>query len=240
MKYTNIFIIVVSLSMPTFAQLAQNINLGFTNTTGNTNISSLNSKYNASAILYGYNDQVLKVNFSSTVYISKSKDITNNEEYTTALNLEQSIGEQWLTFANFTWLSNEFRNFDSKITFGLGAGKALFNDDKHSLKIKLGIAYNSEQYSNTQADKTFGSLTESVKYTNKLNSISDVYARLDLSENFNNFSGDYEIISVVGIKLTMSENLKLNLEYETKYDELPATSFDKTDTKSIISIGYHF
>ncbi|PHS34425.1 MAG: hypothetical protein COA92_00580 [Sulfurovum sp.] len=219
--------------------LRQSINLGFANTTGNTETLNLNGKYTLGFSTSGYNNQELKTAFEISAYLTKNNDVTDNEEYTAKLSLEQHIIDGWLGYASFYWLSNTFRNFDNKFIYGAGMGKEIFKHEKHSLKMKLGVAYNIEQYSNDQPEHTFLALTEYVEYNYHLNEISLFYMKIGALENFDNFD-DYEILTVSGFNFSVAENLSVTIEGEIRYDNIPPLGFTKTDTKSIVRVGYDF
>ena len=220
-------------------ELTQSINFGFANTTGNTETLNLNGKYNMSFTTTGYNSEALKVGFDATAFVTENNDVKDNEEFTANLGLEQHITDGWLGYAAVNWLKNEFRNFDNKFSIGAGIGKELFNDGQHSLKAKIGVAYNIEQYSNGQEDHKYTSLNEYLEYNNKLNDVSNLYAKLGASQNFDDF-GDYEVLAVLGLNFAVAENLSVTIEEEVRYDKIPPIGFDKTDTKTIIRVGYNF
>jgi len=220
-------------------ELKQSINLGFSNTTGNTKTLNLNGKYDMSFMTTGYNSEPLKVGFDATAFVTENNDVKDNEEFTANLGLEQHIVDDWLGYASVNWLKNEFRNFDNKFSIGAGIGKELFDDGQHSLKAKIGIAYNIEEYSNGQENHKYTSLNEYLEYNNKLNDVSNFYAKLGASQNFDDF-GDYEVLAVLGLNFIVAENLSVTIEEEVRYDKIPPLGFDKTDTKTIVRVGYNF
>jgi putative salt-induced outer membrane protein YdiY len=221
-------------------ELKQNINLGFANTTGNTETLNLNAKYDLSYTIPGYNGYDLAWVFDTSIYVTQNDGETDNEEYTANLSLEQQLTESgWLAYGSVRWLRNTFRNFDSKLLIGAGVGKELYNDGKQRFEIKLGGAYNLEQYSNQQPDHDFASLTEYMEYNNQLNKTSLLYVKVGASENFDDFN-DYEVLSVIGFTFDVAEKLSVTLEGEVRYDNIPPVGYDTTDTKSIVRIGYSF
>ena len=220
-------------------ELKQSINLGFSNTTGNTDTLNLNGKYTMAFTTVGYGNEALKVGFDASAFVTENNSVKDNEEFTANLGLEQYITDGWLGYASVNWLRNEFRNFDNKFAVGAGIGKELFNDGQHSLKVKLGVAYNIEQYSNNQADHKYTSLNEYLEYNNKLNDVSNLYIKVGGSQNFDDF-GDYEVLAVAGLNFSVAENLSVTIEEEVRYDKIPPVGFDTTDTKTIVRVGYNF
>lgn len=219
--------------------LKQSINLGFASTRGNTDTLNLNGKYEMSFQTLGYENRALLVHFNASAFVTENNDVKDNEEYTVNLGLEQHIGTDWSGYTSFRWLQNEFQNYDNKFALGAGVGKTFYDDGKHLFKAKLGIAYNVEEYSNTQEDHSYTSLTQYIGYTNKLNKLSDLYLKVGFSENIEDF-GDYEMLAVAGLNFEVAENFSVTLEGEIRYDKVPPIGFDTTDTKTIIRLGYSF
>lgn len=220
-------------------ELKQSLNFGFANTTGNTKTQNINGKYTSAFTTVGYNNQALKVGFDTSVFVTKNDGIKNNEEYTANLGLEQYITNGWLGYTSVNWLRNEFRNFDNKYSIGAGIGKEVFNDGQQSLKLKLGVAYNIEKYSNSEADHKFSSLNEYMEYNNKLNQVSNLYVKLGAAENLKDTS-DYDMLGVIGFNFAVAESISLSIEEEVSYDKVTSAGMKKTDTKSIVRVGYNF
>lgn len=221
--------------------LIQNFNLGFSNTTGNTNNLDLNAKYDFSFSKAIYNDQLLKIIFDSSLSFTKTNYIKSNEEYLVNLGLEQDLKNQWLSYLAFTWLRNlEFKNYNNKTSIGLGLGKDVFFDGEQSITVKLGTSYNREDYANLQSTEDFSSLNEYIKYNNQLNKISKLYLKTGALQNFEAFNKDYEILAVLGVSFKVGEKVNLSIEEEFSYDNLPPIGFEKTDTKSMVRLGYKF
>lgn len=219
--------------------LTQNIQFGFANTSGNTETLNLNAKYLMSFTSIGLMDNVLKVSFDSSAFLSKNNQVKNNEEYTANLGLEQYLDDFWLGYASANWLRNTFRNFNNKLSLGLGTGAALYQDAYQAFKIKIGLAYNIEEYSNADKKQQYTSLNQYMEYTNTLNKTSDLFIKLGISENIEDFQ-NYEFLAVAGLHFSISQNLTVNIEEEIRYDKTPPSNSNNTDTKTIISIGYNF
>ncbi len=240
-KLSVVLLLTVVLTSSTMAEgLKQNINVGFANTSGNTDTLNLNGKYDATYTTDGYNNEKLNVLFDASAFSTENNNLVNNEEYRVNLGLEQFINNGWLGYANLNWLKNKFLNFNHKATIGVGIGKEIYNEGQHSLKIKLGIAQNLERYTNAQADHDFTSLNQYVEYNKQLNKVSNFFIKLGALENFDNFSNDYEVLGTIGLNLAIAENINVILSEEIHYDNLPALGFKKTDTRTLVSIGYHF
>jgi len=219
--------------------LKQQLDFGLFSTTGNSDTLSINGKYALSFTLKGYNANDLKIAGDASVFVTKNNGIRDNEEYTINLGLEQELYQGWLGYGAVSWLRNTFRNFDSKYAVGIGVGKQVFEQQNHSLKVKLGVAYNKEAYSNLQADNTYASLNEYAQYAYQINELSAFVVKIGASQNFEDLN-DYDVLSVAGLHFSLSQNISLSLEQEIRYDKIPPVGFSKTDTKSIVRVGYSF
>jgi putative salt-induced outer membrane protein YdiY len=222
-------------------ELKQSLKLGFSSTTGNTKTLNINGKYSFSFATEGYAENLLKVGFDTSAFFTETNKVKSNEEYLANIGFEQDIDSIWLGYMGIKWLKNpDFKNYNNKVSLNLGLGKELFNDGKQLLIAKVGIAYNLEDYANTQESERFGSLNEFLEYKNQLNKISNLYLKAGAMQNFDDMKKDYEGVGVLGVKFAVGENINLSIEEELSYDNLPPEGFKKIDTKSIIRLGYNF
>lgn len=222
-------------------ELKQTINLGFSNTTGNTDTLNINGKYTMAFTTTGYSNQKLKVAFDASAFVNENDDVRSNEEYVANLGLEQYITDGWFGYGALNWLRNpDFKNIDNKFSVGAGIGKELYNDGKHTFKVKLGLAYNIEQYADNTADAKFGSVNEYMEYTNMLNDSSALYIKLGAMQNMDDFKNDYEVLFVAGLNFSVAENISVTIEEEVRYDKIHPGTAKATDTKTIVRVGYNF
>jgi putative salt-induced outer membrane protein YdiY len=222
-------------------EIIQNFNMGFSNTTGNTKHLDVNAKYDFTVSTLSYNGQLLKIIFDTSLFFTQTDSEKSNEEYLLNLGLEQELDKEWLTYFALNWLRNpEFKNYDHKTSIGTGMGKNLFFNDSQSITLKLGTAYTREDYANKQPSEGLTSLNEYLEYKNQLNKISKLYLKTGALQHFKNFHNDYEILAILGVNFNVGEKIHLTLEQEIAYDNLPPIGFKKTDTKSIVRLGYKF
>lgn len=172
--------------------LQQSINIGFSSTSGNTETLNFTGKYNVSFMSNGYKAQKLKTAFETSLYMTKNNNVKNHEEYTAILALEQSITNNWLGYSSFNWFKNRFLNYESKSSLSLGLGKELSQDKQHSLKFKIGMGYNIENFVNNQQTKSFSSFNEYLEYKNQLNQVSSFYFKIGSMQRFDSFSNGQE------------------------------------------------
>jgi len=222
-------------------ELKQTINIGFSNTTGNTDTSNLNGKYTMAFTTVGYAEEKLKVAFDAAAFVNKNDDVKSNEEYTANLGLEQYITDGWLGYAALNWLRNpDFKNVDDKISVGAGIGKEIYSDGQHTLKLKVGMAYNIEKYADATPEAKFTSVNEYIEYTNILNETSTLFVKVGAMQNTEDFKNDYEILGVAGLNFSVAEDISLSIEEEIAYDKIHPGTKESKDTKTIVRVGYNF
>lgn len=217
----------------------QNINLGFSSTTGNTNSLNLNAKYDLFIPKEGYKHKELDILFESKAFLNRNDNVTENEELYLNFGLEQKMGSDWLVYGATSWLHNRFKNFDNKYSVGTGVGKELYRNKEDFFKFKMGLAHNVEQYSNSLATVVFTSLNQYLEYNNQLNPLSKFYFKIGGAEKLDHLN-EYEVLAVAGFKFAVAERLSVSIEGEVRSDNFPPDGFEKTDTKSIVQLGYAF
>ena len=221
--------------------LKQNLHFGFSSTSGNAQSTYFNGRYTLSFAQSGYHDLPLKFSLLSNVYFSKGKNKKRNEEYLIDVGAEQVIYREWLGYVFARWLkSPNIRNYDYKISANLGIGKRLINHDSHSLKIKIGLAHNTENYSSNKATKKYESMNEYIEYHNKINENSNLHIKLGTMQNLSDMFDDYEMLGTIGFDIAISKNINLSIEEELQYDALPTEGLKNLNTKSLMSLGYLF
>jgi putative salt-induced outer membrane protein YdiY len=217
----------------------QNIEAGFSSTSGNTKMRNLNLKYNISHLHKNAEAQIIKYSMVLTTFLAQDNDKRTAEEYKVIFTSDRQFKNNWLAYLSAGWLKNAFKNYDDKVRIGIGIGKILFNDDQHLMVLKVGPGYNFENYRNG-GDAHFSSFNQYFVYVYKFKQHSVLYLELGAMESFDDMSDDYEVDSLFGFDFKLEKNLHLTLEYEVNYNHLPSVGFDKTDTKSIIRLGYKF
>ena len=230
-----------ALSLAASENLKQNLDAGFTNTTGNSDTTNFNAKYSLLYKTSGYLNEPLNVKFSLSAFYAEDNGEKSNEEYTSSLDLDQYVYDGWMGYFSFDWLRNpDFKNYDGKYEFGIGAGKEVYKDDNSNLILKLGLGYNILDYADNTPTDRFASLIEEAEYNNRLNQHSLLYVKLKANEGFDDFTENYELSGSVGLKFDISEKVHVVLEEQVVYDNLPPKGYEKTDTKTIIRLGLTF
>jgi len=228
--------------------LTQSINLGYANTAGVIDSTIFTGKYIAGFATQGYQAKELRVGFDFSAFYNKVEDTQKTEQYMANLGLEQNIVNGWFGYGALTWYRNEALGYKNKVTVGAGIGKMLFSDSTHSLKVKLGVAYNIADFAGLsaqealEANDSYATLTQYLEYNRALSKSNYLYIKIGASESFDNFD-DIEGIGVFGLNFAVAENISISLEEEIQYNGLSAFSNaldSKFNTKTVVRIGYNF
>ncbi len=217
----------------------QRIEAGFSDTGGNTRTTTLNAKYTLAHRWRIRKFAPLFYTLELSAFLARDEGRRTAEEYKALFSAKQPLPRKWLGYVNLGWLKNDFQNFAAKVDFGIGVGKILYRDSKQTLVLKLGPALNHESYTNGGND-SFASFNQYLEYNRKIRRTNKIYLKLGAKENFADMQNDYEINTLLGILFNLDTKLDMSLEYDTFYDNTPSEGFGKTDTKTVVRIGYRF
>ena len=198
----------------------QHIEIGFSDTSGNTKTTSLNAKYIFSHMAAFFETHIMQYTIESSAFLAKDNGKRTAEEYKILFNAKQPLPRQWLSYVSIGWLKNIFQNYTSKIDFSIGLGRELFKDEKQSFVLKLGPAINYEKY-HSGGDSSYTSLNEYLEYRRYLYDKNRFYCKVGAKENFSNMKEDYEINVLLGLRFKIVEKFHLIVEYNAFYDNKP-------------------
>jgi len=217
----------------------QHIGAGYSSTSGNTHTSSFNAKYTFSHNTQFYALSKMSYTLEASAFMAKDHETRTAEEYKIFFNAKQPLPKKWLSYLSIGWLKNDFQNFSNKVDLSIGLGKILLGDTKQSLTVKLGPAVNYEAYT-SGGNNSYTSLNEYIEYQRRIRKENKFYIKVGAKENFADMKEDYELNSLIGLQTAIVDRLDLTIEYNAFYDHLPSEGFKKTDTKTVVRLGYDF
>ena len=217
----------------------QHLGAGYSSTSGNTHTSSFNAKYT-----FSHNTRFMALSdmsytLEASAFLANDREKRTAEEYKVLFNAKQPLPKKWLSYVSVGWLKNDFQNYTDKVDLSIGLGKILLEDSKQNLTVKLGPAVNYEAYT-SGGDNSYTSLNEYIEYQRRIGKKNRFYIKMGAKENFDDMKEDYEIDSVAGLQVVVADRLDLTIEYNLFYDNLPSEGFKKTDTKTVVHLGYNF
>jgi putative salt-induced outer membrane protein YdiY len=181
----------------------------------------------------------MRYTFEASAFLSRDNGRRSAEEYKALLNAMQPLPHAWLSYLSLGWLRNSFQNFDAKVDMSIGLGKVLYKSRRISFLLKAGPAVNYEAYS-SGGERNYASLNEYIEYRRKVRSDSTIYLKSGARENFAQMRRDYEINTLVGLRVEVAKKMHLVTEYNYRYDNTPSEGYGKRDTMTVIRLGYRF
>ncbi len=217
----------------------QDIEVGFSDTGGNTRTTSLNAKYILAHQTRIRTFAPMFYTFETSAFLARDDGKRSAEEYKALFNARQPLPHQWLGYLSLGWLRNSFQNFDAKVDLSIGTGKVLYQSKRISFVVKVGPAANYEKYTNG-GERNYASLNEYIEYQRKIRNDIVAYLKAGAKENFEKMHEDYEINTLAGIEVEMGKRVHGVAEYNYMYDNTPSEGYGKTDTKLVVRLGYRF
>lgn len=160
------------------------------------------------------------------------------ERYTTFLRVDYNIRRRLYTFADVSWLQDEFAKIDDRYYFGAGLGYKILAGPKHFLDTEAGVNYTMDTYTDDTGNdyaggRVFGkyaySFTEKNRFEQSVEYLHDFDDR-----------GNYNINSDTSITSALNSILSLKIGYQVKYDNEPASGAERTDRTMAVAMVVNF
>ena len=206
------------------------VRLGFESTTGNTDTQSLagavSAKYLRGRWVY-----------SGRISGSGRQDagISAEEQYHSELKVERHYGEKNYLYGQILYDRDRFAGVVRQLYETVGYGRRIVKTEKHELNLEAGVgARQTRLLDNTEADGAV--LQLGGDYHWQIN--EHVSFKQELTVNYG--SGNTYTMSLSTLESALAGNLSMLLSYRVDNNsEVPAGS-TKTDTKTILALGYKF
>lgn len=206
--------------------------MGFVNTTGNTETVAVNIKLN-----FVRTGKKWRHRFSGTALRTSEDGIEDNERYTTEIQSDRKFGEKSWLFGAFRWDADKFGSYDPQLNFTLGYGRQLMQSEKHQLKGELGAGYRKltetvSRVSNTEAIIRFllddsWHVFKTTKWSNRL------LIESGSSNTFFQFN--------TGLAVSMTDRFAVKLGFEVRNNtKIPPDDSQHTDTITSANLVYNF
>jgi len=206
--------------------------LGFVNTTGNTETVALNAKLN-----FVRTGEKWRHRFSGTAMTTSEDGSKDNERYTMEVQSDRKLTEKSWLFGAFRWDADKFGSYDPQVSLTAGYGYQLMKSEKHSLKGEIGAGYRKLEETSTN------------------NTSSEAIARFLLDDSWQVFkttmwtnrllveSGSSNTFTQFNTTLavSMTARFALKLGFEARHNtNIPPGDTEKTDTITSANLVYNF
>ena len=231
-----VFLTSLALAAPLLAAeeeddpLEGNVKFGYLATTGNTETSSLNTKFETKYVAGDWHHEAL----ASAINASESK-VTTAEAYEAGWKSGWDFSDRDYVFGRLNWRKDRFGPFDTQFSQTVGYGRHIIDTDVHDLEGEVGFgARQSEDQLGVNQNETI--VTGLLNYTwtfSETSEFSQVF-RLEVGGD-NTFSE-----SVTSITARLIGALNLVASYTIRNNSDVPVGTEKTDTRTAISLEYAF
>ena len=206
--------------------------LGFVNTTGNTETVALNFKLN-----FIRTGKRWRHRFSGTVLNTSEDGIQDNERYTTEIQSDRRLSDRSWLFGAFRWDADKFGSYDPSVSLTAGYGRMLMKSERHEMKGEIGAGYRklTETFSNRSSSEAIvrfllddtWQMFKSTRWTNRL------LVETGSSNTFTQFN--------TALAVAMTDKFALKLGFEARNNsKIPPGDTEHTDTITSANIVYNF
>lgn len=206
--------------------------LGFVNTTGNTESVALNLKLN-----FVRTTERWRHRFSGTALMTSENGVQDNERYTLEVQSDRSLSEKSWLFGSFRWDADKFGSYDPQMSLTAGYGRQLMKSERHELKGEIGAGYrkleeresgdsSSEAIARFLLDDSW-QVFKTTLWTNRL------LVESGSSNTFTQFNTE--------LTVSMTSKFAIKLGFEARNNsETPPGDSENTDTITSANLVYNF
>lgn len=237
-KFVMVLLVVFAMVTAVFAEekkWADEAELSFVDTVGNTDVVSLSAK---NLLKYTFSEE-LKGAWKLSALYGESEGVKNAERYATELRLDYLLTDQLFSALIAGWLEDEFAGIESRYYLGPAVGYKFLNGPRHFLVSEVGPNYVKEEYTDgTEKDylegRAFGQYQYAFTEKNRFSQSLEFLCDFEDSDN-------YRVNSETALISALSDYLSLKASYEIKYDNKPVPStLEETDTILSVTLVVNF
>jgi len=206
--------------------------LGFVNTTGNTETVAFNMRLN-----FVRTGKRWRHRFTGTAMNTSENGIQDNERYTVEVQSDRKLSEKSWLFGALRWDADKFGSYDPQLSLTTGYGRQLMQSEKHELKGEIGAGYRklTETFSGHSSSEAIArfllddwwQIFASTRWTNRL------LIEAGSSNTFTQFN--------TGLAVSMSDRFAVKLGFEIRNNtKVPPGDSVHTDTISSANLVYNF
>ena len=215
---------------PAEAIWSGNAELGFIETTGNSDTQSLNGKFSLVR-----DKQPLKTALKLEALSSRENGNTSNEKYAGSLKFDYTLDEYDYVTSLLTYEDDRFSGYEYQSTFTLGYGYRAWSSDRGNLDFEAGPGYRRNVLEDGEVeDEAVGRLG--------LNLLVKIGDNAEFTEVFSVEGGDTNVIykSDMGLKSTLVGQLAMKINYQVKYTETVPEDTENTESQFGVTLVYSF
>jgi putative salt-induced outer membrane protein YdiY len=222
-------------SAPAIAQWSGNTELGFIQTTGNSDTQSFNGKFNIVRDL-----QPLKTAFKFDALTSEEDGNASKEKYLSEFKLDYSLGKFDYFTSLLSYEDDRFSGYEYQSTLSLGYGYRAWNDEQGELDLEVGPGYrrNALEIRNEHGEKVeeeaVGRLALNLKVKISENAKFVEVFTIEAGESSTVYKSD------MGLQSTLIGALAMKINYQVKHTDKVPEGTENTDSTIGVTLVYSF
>ena len=206
--------------------------LGFVNTTGNTESTALNVK-----LEFIRTTERWRYRFTGAALLTSEDGDKDNERYQVEAQADRKLGEKGYLFGVYRYDADKFGSYDPSQTFTIGYGHELMKSEKHVLKGEIGGGYRKLEErvtGETESDAILRFLLDDAWQVFKTTAWTN---RLLIETGTNNTFTQWN----TGLTVSMTDAFALRIGFELRNNSnVPPGDSEKTDTITSVNLVYNF
>lgn len=209
--------------------------LGFIDTSGNTDTRSLNGKFNLT-----HDQQPMKTRLKLEALTSEENGEKSKERYFAELKGDYTLSDRSYVASVLSYDDDRFTGFEYQGVLSAGYGYHVWQAKKGHFDVEVGPGYRrtSLYIRNDEGDK----LEEEIIGRLSLDLAADISDNATFLETFTVEAGEFSTVyrSVMGLQSTLVSTLAMKLNYEVKYIDNVPEGTEKMDTIVGATLVYGF
>jgi putative salt-induced outer membrane protein len=206
--------------------------LGYVNTSGNTNTETLVFKFDTAYEIEKWKHQGHFETLKTT-----TDDVTTADKMLVTAQSDYKFTKRDYFFGLVSYEDDRFSGFEYQAKLSVGYGRKVILTERHELDAEIGPGYRNFKVDNApdSEDEAFARLAAKYKWAISDNS----EFKQDLVADFGEKQDEWK--SITAIKSNINKTLALKLSYTVKYlDEVPDPTVDHYDRETAATIVYTF
>jgi putative salt-induced outer membrane protein YdiY len=205
--------------------------LGYVNTSGNTNTETLVFKFDTAYEIEKWKHQAHFETLKTT-----ADDVTTADKMLVTAQSDFKFTERDYIFGLVSYEDDKFSGFEYQAKFSLGYGRRVILTERHELDAEIGPGYRNFKVDNApdSEDEAFARLAAKYKWAISDNS----EFKQDLIADFGEDQDEWK--SITSLKSNINKTLALKLSYTVKYLDVVPVGNENYDRETAATIVYTF
>jgi putative salt-induced outer membrane protein len=205
--------------------------LGYVNTSGNTNTENLVFKFDTA-----YEIEKWKHQAHLEALNSKTDDVTTADKKLATAQSDYKFTPRDYFFGLVSYEKDKFSGFEYQAKFSLGYGRKVLVLEKHKLDVEIGPGYRNFKVDNASSSEDEALLRLAAKYKWLISDNSEF--KQDLVADFGEEQDEWK--SVTSLKSNINKTLAMKLSYTVKYLDVVPVGNDNYDRETAVTLVYTF